>query len=97
MRQVSDPRFWAGLQAVTAISLYLISYWVLDLPAWFVSVEGGFGGLFWGILSLVLASLSIYQAADIRAKYKADEIIQEHLVAIYSLVASAFYFSWSGD
>lgn len=86
MRQVSDPRLWAGLQAATALSLYLISYWILDLPVWFMQEFN----MFWGILSLVLASLSIYQAADIRAKYKADDIIQKHLIAIYSLVASAF-------
>ncbi len=86
MSRVSDPRLWAGLQAGTALSLYLISYWVLDLPVWFMQPFG----MFWGILSLVLASLSIYQAADIREKYKADGIIQDHLVAIYSLVASAF-------
>ena len=86
MRRVSDPRFWAALQAITALSLYMISYWVLDLPEGFMQSFG----MFWGILSLILASLSIYQAADIRAKYKADDVIQEHLVAIYSLVASAF-------
>lgn len=86
MRQVSDPRFWAALQAVTAISLYLISYWIVDLPASFIQPFG----MFWGALSLVLASLSIYQAANIRVKYKADDVIQEHLVAIYALVASAF-------
>lgn len=86
MRRVSDPRFWAAVQSVTAVSLYSISYFVLDLPVWFVQSFS----MFWGVLGLLLAGLAIYQAADIRAKYKADNIIQEHLVAIYALAASAF-------
>lgn len=86
MRQVSDPRFWAAIQAITALSLYIISYFVLDLPVWLTPPFG----MIWGILSLVLAGLSIYQAADMRAKYQADYLIQEYLVAIYSLAASAF-------
>ncbi len=86
MRQVNDPRFWAGLQAIAAIALYVISYRVLNLPAGFIESFG----MFWGILSLILASLAIYQASDIRAKYTADGVIQEHLVAIYALAASAF-------
>lgn len=86
MRQVSDPRFWAGIQTVTAIALYTISYFVLDIPLRFTESFG----MFRGILSLILASLAIYQAFDIREKYNADETIREHLVAIYSLAASAF-------
>lgn len=86
MRQVSDPRFWAGVQAVTAIALYKISYFVLDIPFWFTEPFG----IFWGILSLILASLAIYQASEIQEKYNADDTIREHLVAIYSLAASAF-------
>ncbi|MCK5284497.1 MAG: DUF2339 domain-containing protein [Alphaproteobacteria bacterium] len=86
MRQVQDPRFWAGVQVVAALALYVISYFILDLPVSFIE---GFG-MFWGVISLVLASLSIYQAYDIREKYRADSIIREHLVAIYALATSAF-------
>ena len=86
MRQVSDPRFWAGVHSITGISLYALSYFALDLP---VSFTESFG-MFWGIASLVLASLAIYQASDIREKYHADTTIREHLIAIYGLAASAF-------
>ncbi len=86
MRQIRDPRFWAGMQVVAALGLYTISYYVLDLPQ---AVLESFG-MFWGLISLVLASLSIYQASDIREKYSADPRIREHLVAIYALAASAF-------
>ncbi len=86
MRKVQDPRYWAGLQAVASISLFLICYFKLDLPEPFLASFG----MFWGIISLVLASITIYQAADIRDKYKADSVIQDHLVAIYTLLASAF-------
>ena len=86
MRQVSDPRFWAGVQSITGVSLYALSYFALDLP---VSFKEPFG-MFWGITGLVLASLAIYQASDIREKYHADTTIREHLIAIYTLVASAF-------
>ena len=90
MRKVADPRFWVGLQVITAISLYLISYGFLDLPTWLTQEQGGSGGMFWGMVALILAGLSIYQAADIRKNYKADRSIQENMVAIYSLGASAF-------
>lgn len=86
MRQVSDPRFWAGVQSITGVSLYALSYLALDPP---VSFTEPFG-VFWGIASLVLASLAIYQASDIREKYHVDTTIREHLVAIYTLAASAF-------
>lgn len=86
MRQVQDPRFWSGVQAVAALALYSISYYVLDLPQSFLQPFD----MFWGLVSLILASLSIYQAADIREKYSADNTIREHLVAIYALAASAF-------
>ncbi|MDB2682804.1 DUF2339 domain-containing protein [Alphaproteobacteria bacterium] len=86
MRRVSDPRFWAGMQVIAAGALFLIAYYVLDLPVW---LESSFG-MFWGIVSLVIASLAIYQASDIRTKYNADDTIREHLVAIYALAASAF-------
>lgn len=86
MRNVRDPRFWAGIQAVGAVALYVVSYFALDLPVWFTDPFARF----WGILSLILASLATYQAWDIKAKYQADETIRDHLVAIYALVASAF-------
>lgn len=86
MRQVSDPRFWAGVQSITGVALYALSYFALDLP---VSFTEPFG-MFWGIASLILASLAIYQASDIREKYQVDTIIREHLIAIYTLAASAF-------
>lgn len=86
MRKQSDPRFWAMLQAVATVSLYTISYHVLDLK----DSLGNDLGMFWGIIALLLASLSIYQASDIRNKYKANKKIEEHLVAIYALAASAF-------
>ena len=86
MRQVSDPRFWAGVQSITGVALYALSYFALDLP---ISFKEPFG-MFWGIASLVLASLAIYQASDIREKYHVDMTIREHLIAIYTLAASAF-------
>ncbi|MAI61146.1 MAG: hypothetical protein CBB87_01500 [Micavibrio sp. TMED27] len=86
MRQTADPRFWAGLQCATAFMLYLIGYWTLDLPLW---IDTSFG-IFWGILSLILASVTIYQAAAIRLNYQADQTIQDHLVAVYAFTASAF-------
>lgn len=90
MRTVSDPRFWAGLQVITALSLYLISYNYLDLPLSLTQNQGAFGGMFWGFLALVLAGLAIYQAADIRRNFKADNVIREHLLAAYAFAASAF-------
>lgn len=86
MRQVSDPRFWAALQAIAAISLYLIAYVTFDFSDEFIQSFG----MFWGFVSLLLAGLAIYQVADIRQNYKADEIIEKHLLAIFTLVASAF-------
>lgn len=86
MRQVSDPRFWAGVQSITGVSLYALSYFALDLP---VSYKEPFG-MFWGITSLILASLAIYQASDIREKYHVDTTIRAHLLAIYTLAAAAF-------
>ena len=86
MRQVSDPRFWAAVQSITGVALYALSYFALDLP---ISFTESFG-MFWGIASLVLASLAIYQASDIREKYHADMTIKAHLLAIYTLAASAF-------
>lgn len=86
MRQTADPRFWAGLQSAAAFMLYLIGYWTLDLPLW---IETSFG-MFWGILSLILASVTIYQAAAIRLNYQANQTIQDHLVAVYAFTASAF-------
>jgi len=86
MREVRDPRFWAGLQVATALALFLIGFYSFDLPAGF---EASFG-MFWGIASLILAGLAVFQASDIRAKYTANDRIREHLVAIYALAASAF-------
>lgn len=86
MRRVFDPRFWAALQVVTAVSFYLLSYLVLDLPESFAAPFG----MFWGVLSLVLASLAIYQAHSMRMNYKADQGVQDHLVAIYALATTAF-------
>lgn len=86
MRKVADPRFWALVQCSTALALYLISYAVLDLPAWWMESFA----MFWGILSLVLASFAAYQATDIQSKYRADNTIRQHLVTIYCLTASAF-------
>lgn len=86
MRQVNDPRAWAALQSIAALSLFLISYWVLDLPLWFTEPVQ----MFWGMLSLALASLAIYQATDFKKKYTGHDVIQEHLMTIYGLTACAF-------
>jgi uncharacterized membrane protein len=86
MRQVRDPRLWAVLQVVAALALFLTSYLVLDVPTAFIEKFG----LFWGLISLALAGLAIYQAADIRKKYNTDTVIRDHLVATYALAASAF-------
>ncbi len=86
MRKVNDPRIWATMQAIAALSLFLISYTTLPVSQSLLQTFG----MFWGIISLVLASLCIYQAADIRKKYAADLAIQDYLVAIYALAASAF-------
>lgn len=86
MRMSSDPRFWTILQCVSGIVLYLICYWGLPLPAGYVDAFG----MFWGIVSLLLASLAIYRADLMRRQYLADAEIQEHLVAIYAFTASAF-------
>lgn len=84
MRRVHDPRSWAGMQFVTSIALYVISYYRIELPGGFA--EHGF----WGIAALVLAGLSVYQAKEMRLKYHADEIIQDHLTAMYALAATSF-------
>lgn len=86
MRKVRDPRFWASIQVITAISLYVISYFTFVLPASFTESFG----LFWGTISLIFAGLAIHQIADIREKYKADALIREHLLMIYTLAASTF-------
>lgn len=84
MRRVHDPRFWAGTQLVASVALYAISYYQIDLPAGFA----GYG--FWGIAAFVLAGLSVYQAREMRLTYKADDLIQDHLTAIYALAATSF-------
>ncbi len=84
MRRVHDPRSWAGIQLVASIALYVISYYRIELPEGFA--EHGF----WGIAALVLAGLSVYQAKEMRLKYQASEIIQDHLTAIYALAATSF-------
>jgi uncharacterized membrane protein len=86
MRKVSDPRYWAGIQVIAGLSLYIICWYTLDLPEWFSQPFS----MFWGILGLILASLSIYQAADIQKKFVASQSIRDQLVATYAMAASAF-------
>ncbi len=86
MRKTADPRFWAGLQCLSAVSLYIVSYLVLDLPEWFTVPFGHF----WGVISLLFAGFAVWQAATIREFFNADEVVREHLVATYALAASAF-------
>jgi uncharacterized membrane protein len=86
MRWVSDPRLWVSVQCVSALFLYLISYWMLELPDWLTSSFA----MIWGILALILATLSILSAANIHNDYKTDSEIQDYLMAIYSFMASAF-------
>lgn len=80
MRYVTDPRFWAIAQALSVLALYLISFTQLDMPY----------NISWGSVCLSIAGLAIYQASDLRKKYQASPIIQDQLVAIYALTASAF-------
>ena len=86
MRKVQDPRFWASIQAKAAISIYLIAYYVLDLPQSFTEAFS----MFWGVLGLLLAGLAIYQVSNIHREYNLDQSIREQLLAIYVLVSSAF-------
>jgi len=85
MRQVTDPRYWSGLQVVAGLSLYVIAYYTLGIKGF----PEGFS-MFWGAMALILAALSILGLSDIYKKYHADPVIREHLLAIYLLAASAF-------
>lgn len=90
MRRVPDPRMLSGLQCAAALALYGAAYFTLSLPAW---LESGFG-MFWGIASLILASLSAWQAQDVRLNFPKDgdkhRTVENTLVAFYALTASAF-------
>ena len=87
MRQVSDPRHWAGLQVLSAIGIFLSAYFAVDLPAGF---DAAFAGRFWGIASLILMACSIYQARSIGYAYQADKKIRDQLIGFYALGAMAF-------
>jgi uncharacterized membrane protein len=84
MRKTRDPRQWAVIQCVAAIALYLICWLQLDIPATFSDHR------FWGITGLGLGVMSIVQAKKIRETYQANDGIQDYLVAIYALAATAF-------
>jgi len=79
MRKVTDPRFWAVGQIVSAIALYFIGY-----KQNFVADNIG------GAVALLLASVSVLQAAEIRIKYQADAFIQNYLVSVYAFAATVF-------
>ncbi|MBU0799732.1 MAG: DUF2339 domain-containing protein, partial [Alphaproteobacteria bacterium] len=80
MRRVEDPRFWAVLQSVAAVVLYLLAYLRLEIDT--LSL--------WGAAALALAAVSITLAGYVRKNYRADDEVQEHLVATYAVAASAF-------
>lgn len=86
MRQVFDPRFWAIIQVSTALSLYLIAYFVLDLPEQLSNGKIPF----WGIIALALAAIGITQTSNILKTYRANNLIRDHLVAIFALATSTF-------
>lgn len=81
-----DPRFWAILQMGAALALYLISYFVLDLPI------GGERGpeLFWSATALLLATFSTYLAAYVHDTARHRDDINNQVIAIYAFAASAF-------
>lgn len=84
MRRVQDPRLWAGLQLVSSVALYIICYYRIPFSSDFN------GKSLWGIISIALAGLSVWQAAIMRHKYNADDVVQDHLVSIYALAATCF-------
>lgn len=86
MRKVSDPRLWAALQSICGISLFVIAYFRLNLPQEFIETYS----MFWGALALAGSAAAIYQVQDVVKNYEADNLIQTHLLAIYTLVASTF-------
>lgn len=83
-RTVRDPRFWAALQFVAGVTLYALAYDRLVLTAHHTDTMG------WSIAALAAAALSAWQAKNMRRQYQADAVIQDHLVAIYSLAATSF-------
>jgi len=88
MRRAHNPRFWASIQAVTGIFTFAISYLTLraDIPSAFMDQFG----MFWGIISLILASATIFVTAQIQSHQTFDETVKNHVVAIYAFTASAF-------
>lgn len=86
IRFVRDPRFWAGLQFISSLSVYIIVYIrVRDFSGYVEPFAG-----FWGVVALMAASYSVYLAQYIRERYNADDLIRDHLLAIYALAATAF-------
>lgn len=86
MKHVRDPRFWAALQLVSSLAVYLISYSQFKHLSSFTQPFDGF----WGVTALIVASGAVYLAQMIRLHYTADDKIRDHLLAIYALAATTF-------
>jgi uncharacterized membrane protein len=83
-RAGGDPRPWIIVQVAAAVALYVISYYRIALPPEFTAHH------FWGFISLVLATVAVWQAHKIRIGGSIDTLVGEHMAALYALAGTAF-------
>ena len=84
MRNVKDPRSWAQIQVGSALALFLICHFCINLPYEFVQ-QG-----FWGTIALILTTLAVLKLHRIiNQPYDAPDV-QNQLIATYALAATAF-------
>lgn len=83
LRRAEAPAIWAQMQVVSALALYVLAFWRLDMPA------HSFDGM-WGLVGLVLAGFSVWQVRDVYVSYDADAKQRDALAGLYALGATAF-------
>ncbi|PZP57116.1 MAG: hypothetical protein DI586_01440 [Micavibrio aeruginosavorus] len=83
MRRVSDIRPWAGLQAISLIALYLVSYF--HLKADIVNADQ-----IWAFAAVLLAGGFVHQTMEINQTYSANGRMRDLVMAIYATAATSF-------
>mgnify|MGYP006286900557 CR=1 FL=1 len=81
-----DPRPYAVMQILSALGILVTAYFTFEADL--VHLEPY--NIIWGLLSLLGAGLAIHQSREMAIRPRADKRVQEHLVAIYAMAASAF-------
>jgi len=83
MKEFRFPVKWARLMGITGIAYYLIAYDKLYTHL-FINIP-----FFWGLISLVLASATVFIIQEIRTDFQESKI-KDYLLAIFAITATAF-------